>query len=191
MLEFPIVAIGAAAGGLDPVRRITEALPHHCGAAILVVFHNGAQPSSLPEILSWHGKLPVVFAEEGTPLKTGRLYVAPPDRHMLLSRVGIHLDSGTKVHGTRPAIDPLFVSAAMAFGPRVVGVVLSGLGQDGAAGLRTISERGGLALTQNPSEAAAPEMPTAAINQADAEILPIERLAPRVARFCFGMKALV
>ncbi len=184
MSEFPIVAIGAAAGGLDPVRRITEALPHHCGAAVLVVFHSGAQPSALPEILSWHGKLPVVFGEQGTPLETGRLYVAPPDRHMLLSRVGIHLDSGTRVHGTRPAIDPLFVSAAMAFGPRVIGVGLSGLGRDGAAGLRTIGACGGLALTQDPAEAAAPDMPAAAVNQGHPEILPIDRLARRVARFC-------
>lgn len=190
MSQFPIVAIGAGSGGLDPVRKITEALPHKCGAAVAVVFHTGAQPSALPEILSWHGKLPVVFGRNGTQLEPGRLYVAPPDHHMLLSRVGIHLDRGTKVHDTRPAVDPLFVSAAMAFGPRVVGVVLSGLGRDGAAGLQTIHNHGGRALVQDPVEAASPQMPAAAFAQDDPEVLPIEQIARRVARFCAGMKAL-
>lgn len=190
MSEFPIVAIGAGSGGLDPVRTITEALPHECDAAIAVVFHTGAQPSALPEILSWHGRLPVVFGRSGAPLQPGCLYVAPPDHHMLVSRVGIHLDRGTKVHNTRPAVDPLFVSAAMAFGPRVVGVVLSGLGSDGAAGLRTIRNHGGLALIQDPVEAASPQMPAAAFAQDDPEVLPIEQLAGRIVRFCAGMKAL-
>jgi two-component system chemotaxis response regulator CheB len=189
MANFPIVLIGAADGGLDPVRRITETLPHDCGAAVAVVFHTGAQPSAVPDILRWHGKLPVEFGAEGTPLEPGHLYVAPPDRHMLLSQVGFHLDGGTKVHGHRPAIDPLFVSAAMAFGPRVVGVVLSGLGRDGATGLRTIRNHGGLAFVQDPVEAAAPEMPAAAFAQDDPEVLPIEELSRRVARFCLDRGA--
>ncbi len=189
MSNFPIVLIGAAEGGLKSIRQITEALPYDCGAAVATVFHTGSQPSAVPEILSWHGKLPVVFGAEGTPLKPGHLYVAPPDRHMLLSRVGIHLDRGSKVHDTRPAIDPLFVSAAMAFGPRVVGVVLSGLGKDGAAGLRTIHNRGGLALIQDPVEAAISEMPAAAFALDDPEVLPIEQLARRVAHFCARVRA--
>jgi two-component system, chemotaxis family, protein-glutamate methylesterase/glutaminase len=190
MANFPIVLIGAADGGLDPVRRITEALPHNCGAAVAVVFHTGAQPSAVPDILCWHGKLPVVFGAEGTPLEPGHLYVAPPDRHMLLSQVGFHLDGGSKVHDNRPAIDPLFVSAAMAFGPRVVGVVLSGLGKDGATGLRMIRNRGGLTFVQDPVEAAASEMPAAAFAQDDPEVLPIEELSRRVARFCSDRGAL-
>jgi two-component system chemotaxis response regulator CheB len=191
MKGFPIVVIGAAAGGLDPVRRITEALPRACGAAIAVVFHSGAQPSDVPEILSWHGKLPVGFGEEGTPLEPGRLYVAPPDHHMLLARDGIHLDCGSKVHDMRPAIDPLFVSAAMAYGPRVVGVVLSGKGRDGAAGLRTIHNHGGLALIQDPVEAAVSDMPAAAFDLDAPEVLPIDRLARRVAGFCAEAFALL
>jgi len=182
--NFPIVLIGAADGGLDPVRRITEALPQNCGAAVAVVFHTGAQPSAVPEILRWHGRLPVVFGAEGTRLEPGHLYVAPPDCHLLLSQVGFHLDRGSKVHGHRPAIDPLFVSASMAFGPRVIGIVLSGLGKDGAAGLRMIGNRGGLSFVQDPVEAAVSEMPAAAFAMDDPEVLPIEELSRRVARLC-------
>jgi two-component system, chemotaxis family, protein-glutamate methylesterase/glutaminase len=106
--EFPVIAIGASAGALDAVRRITEALPRNCAAAIVVVFHIGAIPSQLPEILTWHGKLPVLFAEDGADLESGRIYVAPPDHHVLLEGPGrIRLDRGLKVHNTRPAVDPL------------------------------------------------------------------------------------
>jgi two-component system chemotaxis response regulator CheB len=122
--DFHVIAIGASAGALDAVRRITEALPRNCKAAIIVVFHVGAIPSQLPEILSWHGRMPVLVAEHGADLEPGRIYVAPPDHHVLLEGPGrIRLDRGSKVHNTRPAVDPLFTSAAEAFGPRVVGVV--------------------------------------------------------------------
>ncbi|MEA2846878.1 MAG: two-component system, chemotaxis family, protein-glutamate methylesterase/glutaminase, partial [Rhodospirillaceae bacterium] len=91
--DFPVLAIGASAGGLEAVRRITEALSRNCRAAVALVVHVGRQPSQLPEILTWHGKLPAAFAEEGAVLEPGRIYVAPPDRHMLLQAPGlIHLD---------------------------------------------------------------------------------------------------
>jgi two-component system, chemotaxis family, protein-glutamate methylesterase/glutaminase len=186
--EFPVIAIGASAGALDAVRRITEALPRNCAAAIVVVFRVGAIPSQLPEILSWHGKMPVLFAEDGAALEPGRIYVAPPDHHVLLERPGrIRLDRGLKVHNTRPAVDPLFASAAVIFGRRVVGVVLSGRSTDGATGLKKIKDHGGLALVHDPKEAAVPEMPAAAaVAAADAEVLRIDRLARRVAEFCAG-----
>jgi two-component system chemotaxis response regulator CheB len=185
MSEFPVVAIGAAAGGLDPVRHITEALPRHCAAAVVLVMHVGPYPSHLPEILNWHGKLPAMFAEDGAILEPGRLLVAPPDHHLLLRPPGvIRLDHGMKVHRTRPAVDPLFESAAETYGPRVVGVILSGRSEDGAAGLRMIKDHGGLALVQDPIEAVAPEMPMAAFAADGPEVLPIDRLASRVAQFC-------
>ena len=185
--DFPVLAIGASAGGLEAVRRITEALPRNCGAAVALVMHVGRQPSQLPEILNWHGKLPAVFAEEGVVLEPGHIYVAPPDRHLLLQVPGrIHLDDGTLVHHTRPAVDPLFASAAATFGRRVVGVVLSGRGSDGAAGLRVIKDHGGLALVEDPARAAAPQMPLAAMADDEPEILPLEQLAHRIARFCSG-----
>jgi two-component system, chemotaxis family, protein-glutamate methylesterase/glutaminase len=185
--DFPVLTIGASAGGLEAVRRITEALPRNCGAAVALVMHVGRLPSQLPEILNWHGKLPAAFAEEGAVLEPGRIYVAPPDRHLLLQALGrIHLDDGTLVHHTRPAVDPLFASAAAAFGQRVVGVVLSGRGSDGAAGLRAIKDHGGLALVEDPARAAAPQMPLAAAADDAPEILPLDQLARRIARFCSG-----
>jgi two-component system chemotaxis response regulator CheB len=189
--DFPVVAIGASAGALDAVRRITEALPRNCKAAILVVFHVGAIPSQLPEILRWHGKMPVLVAKDGAALEPGRIYVAPPDHHVLLEGPGrIRLDRGLKVHNTRPAVDPLFASAAAIFGRRVVGVVLSGRSKDGATGLKRIKDHGGLALVHDPEEAAVPEMPAAAaVGAANAEVLKIDRLARRVAQFCAGNSA--
>lgn len=185
MDHFPVLAIGASAGGLGSVRHITEALPRNCRAAVVLVVHVGRQPSQLPEILNWHGKLPAAFAEEGDILEPGHIYVAPPDRHMLLLAPGrIHLDDGSLVHHTRPAVDPLFASAATTFGERVVGVVLSGRSSDGAAGLRVIRDHGGLALVEDPAKAAAPQMPMAALAGHDPEVLPLELLARRVARFC-------
>jgi two-component system chemotaxis response regulator CheB len=186
MTGFRVVAIGASDGGLDSVRLITEALPRNCGAAVIVVMQVGSH-SDLPEILNWHGKLPAIFGREGDSIAPGRLYVAPPDRHMLVMAPGvIHLDAGPRVHNTRPAIDPLFVSVAEIYGRRVAGVVLSGRGEDGAAGLRMIHNRGGLALIQDPVEAIEPEMPAAAFALDDPEVLPIEELSRRVFQFCSG-----
>jgi two-component system chemotaxis response regulator CheB len=185
--DFPVVAIGASAGGLESVRRITEALPRNCGAAVALVVHVGRQPSQLPEILNWHGKLPAAFAEEGAVLEPGRILVAPPDRHMLIEASGrIHLDDGSLVHHTRPAVDPLFASVAATYGRRVVGVVLSGRGSDGADGLRVIKQHGGLALVEDPARAAAPQMPMAAVASDDPEVLPLDQLARRISRFCAG-----
>jgi len=190
MADFPVVAIGASAGGLAAVRQVTEALPRQCGAAVVLVVHVGRQRSELPEILNWHGKLPAAFAEEGMILEPGQIYIAPPDRHMLLLAPGrIHLDDGLLVHHTRPAVDPLFASAAATFGVRVVGVVLSGRSSDGAAGLRAIKDHGGLALVEDPARAAAPQMPRAAMADDVFEVLSLERLARRVAGFCSQQKA--
>jgi two-component system chemotaxis response regulator CheB len=109
---------------------------------------------------------------------------------MLLESPGrIRVVSGSPVHSTRPAVDPLFASAASAFGSRVVGVVLSGRGKDGAIGLRLIRNHGGLALVQDPVEAPVPQMPAAAFAEDSPEVLPIAQLARRVAEFCSGMKS--
>lgn len=158
--DFPVVVIGASEGGLAPLRIITENLRRGCGAAVAVVVHVGNQPSHLPEILNWHGHLPAAFAREGETFAPGKIYVAPSDHHLLLdSRGRVQLDRGSLMHNTRPAIDPLFVSAARFYGQRVVGVLLSGRGRDGAAGLRTIADLGGFTIVQDPCEAPAPEMP--------------------------------
>ena len=179
-----IVVVGASSGGIAPLRMITESLPHTCKAALFVVSHVGKVLNSLPEILSWNGKLPVSLGAEGTVIEPGHVYVAPPDRHMLVTSHNIELRHSPLIHFTRPAIDPLFMSAAAAFRERVIGVVLSGEGRDGADGLAAIKTHGGVALVQEPGEAVSPGMPQAAINATEPERLPISAVARRIAEFC-------
>ena len=125
--------------------------------------HSGPYPSILPDLLGRAGVLPAAFARDGDKIEVGHIYVAPPDHHMVLGFDSIRLNQGPKVHYTRPAADPLFISAAEAHGKRVMGVVPSGGNSDGAAGLRAIAEHGGTALVQDPKEAAMLYMPRAAI----------------------------
>jgi two-component system, chemotaxis family, protein-glutamate methylesterase/glutaminase len=184
MLPNAIVVVGASLGGIDPLRHITEALPRNCAVSIFVTMHTGAIPSVLPEILAWHGRLPVDFARDGAPIESGHIYVAPPDHHMLVEYDHIRLDRGPMVHHTRPAVDPLFTSAAEAFGDRVVGVILSGAGNDGAAGLAAIKRKGGRALVQDPQEAPQPSMPDAALAADTPECLPIGKIVRCIIEFC-------
>ncbi len=179
-----IVVIAASAGGLVPLLRIIAALPVPCSAAVFVVMHIGANPSILPQLLSNSGQHPAIFAQDGTLIEAGHIYVAPPDHHILLGPDCIRLDQGPKVHHTRPAADPLFISAAETYGHRVMGIVLSGSAGDGAAGLRAVSEHGGIALVQNPDEAVVPSMPRAAIMADHPDACPVEEIARRVLTFC-------
>jgi two-component system, chemotaxis family, protein-glutamate methylesterase/glutaminase len=183
MVAHSIVAVGAASGGLEPLRRITERLPRSCGATVFVVMHSGAA-SFLPEILSWHGKLPVEFARDGAPIKAGRIYVAPPDHHMCVEADHIWLNQEPRLHNVRPAIDPMFASVAQAYGDRVMGIVLSGAGSDGAAGILEIEKLGGCALVQDPRQATSSSMPEAAIAADAPECLSIEDIGVRVTEFC-------
>jgi two-component system, chemotaxis family, protein-glutamate methylesterase/glutaminase len=183
MVAHTIVAVGAAGGGIEPLRRITERLPRNCGATLFVVIHSGAA-SFLPEILSWHGKLPVEFARDGGRIKPGRIYVAPPDHHMCVEADHIRLNQRPRVHNVRPAIDPMFASVAKAYRKQVMGIVLSGAGSDGAAGIVEIERHGGCALVQDPRHATSPSMPAAAIAADAPECLSIEDIAVRVIEFC-------
>ena len=183
MVAHAIVALGAAGGGLEPLRRVTERLPRNCGATVFVVMHSGAA-SFLPEILSWHGKLPVEFARDGAPIKAGRIYVAPPDHHMCVVADHIKLNQEPRVHNVRPAIDPMFASVANAYRRRVMGIVLGGAGTDGAAGIVEIERLGGCALVQDPRQATSPSMPEAAIAADAPECLSIEDIAIRLTAFC-------
>ncbi|MEK4034935.1 chemotaxis protein CheB [Methylocystis sp. IM3] len=158
-----IIVIAASAGGLQPLRQIVAAIPAECPASVFVVIHFGKHPSELPTILSWSSRLTVSFGEDGTPIQAGHIYVAPPDHHMILEAGRIRLNQGPKIHFTRPAADPLFISAAQVYGEDVIGIVLSGGDKDGAAGLRTIKEHGGKAVVQEPKEAVNPSMPETAI----------------------------
>jgi two-component system chemotaxis response regulator CheB len=180
-----IVVIAASAGGLDPLRRIIAALPVPCSAAVFVVVHIGPNPSILPSLLSTDSQHPATFAQDGVLIEAGNIYLAPPDHHMLLGSDRITLNQGPKVHYTRPAADPLFISAAESHGQGVMGIVLSGGGSDGAAGLRIIREHGGTAIVQDPDEAAIPSMPLSALTADHPDAcLPVAEIAQRVRAFC-------
>ncbi len=156
-------------------------MKHDSQAAIFVVIHTGANPSYLPALLGQVTSMPVAFACDGGLIEAGRIYAALPDRHLVLTQSHTRLVSGDKVHFTRPAVDPLFESAARSFGERVVGVVLSGGDGDGTEGLQAIKAHGGIALVQDPVESLSPSMPHSALMSAHPDgCLRIEVLARRV-----------
>jgi two-component system chemotaxis response regulator CheB len=164
MPTHDIVAIGASAGGVETLQRLVSALPAQFGASIFIVLHIPADsPSMLPFILEKAGNLPAIVPYDKTPIEHGRIYVAPPNHHMLVEPHRVRLIIGPKENRHRPAIDPLFRSAAWAYGSRVVGVVLSGNLDDGSAGLLAIKACGGTTVVQEPSEALFPDMPINAL----------------------------
>jgi len=177
-----IIAIGGSAGALDAMFAAVAGLPPDFTGSVFVVSHIGPHRSHLPELLSRVGALPARHPEDGETIRPGTVYVAPPDRHMLVFRDAIRLSRGPRQHFTRPAIDPLFRSAAQVFGPRVIGIVLSGTGNDGAAGLRDIQREGGVTVIQLPAEALYPDMPRNAARAVAAdhlvEIDELPRLLP-------------
>lgn len=161
-----IVVVGGSAGCLDALRDIVAVLPPNAPLAMFVVVHIlPTGQSRLPQILGRAGRLPARHAHEGDRIEPGRILVAPPDRHLLLDADVVHVDRGPRENSTRPALDPLFRSAAAMFGPRVCGVVLSGHLDDGSEGLRLVADAGGLAIVQDPDEAPHPEMPRNALRR--------------------------
>lgn len=159
-----IVVIGASAGGVEALSLLARDLPVDLPAAIFVSLHIPAHcPSLLPHILNRHGRLPAIHPADGEAIQTGRIFIAPPDHHLLLERGRIRLMRGPREDGHRPAVDPMFRSAALAYGPRVVGVVLTGTMDDGTAGLAAIQQRGGLTVVQDPNEALHSGMPRSAL----------------------------
>ena len=180
-----IVVVGASSGGIEALSALLALLPADFPAAIFVVVHVSADsPGVLPRILARAGALPVETAKNGGAILSGRVYVAPPDRHLLLEHGSIRITRGPKENRFRPAIDPLFRSAAQAYGEQVIGVVLSGSLDDGTAGLWAIKDRGGLAIVQEPSEAAYPSMPLSALQHVAVDhrvtIAEMARLLPQL-----------
>ena len=159
-----IVVIGASLGGIEALTGLVQQLPADFAASILVVQHTSEHsPAVLAQILTNRGPLQAINAEDGIQPRHGRIYVAPPDRHLLLTEGGIRVVFGPRENRSRPAIDPLFRTAAANYRSRVVGVVLTGLLSDGAAGLGAVERCGGLALVQEPGSAAFPDMPRHAL----------------------------
>jgi two-component system chemotaxis response regulator CheB len=167
--QFAVVVIGASLGGVEALKELASGLKQDIAAAVFVVQHVGANESSLPEILDRRGPLPVCHAKQGELVRQGRILIAPPDHHLVFVDGGIRLTRGPRENWARPAIDPLFRSAAMAYGPRVIGVILTGALNDGTAGLKEVRARGGIAVVQDPKDAACPAMPISALRHAGAD----------------------
>ncbi len=159
MTSHAIIVIGAAEGGVNALMTLAEAMPPDLNAALFVVISTRTSLAKLPHLLSGCGQLPAVYATDGRPIEPGMIYIAPGDHHLLVGQGCMHVTLGPKEHGYRPAVDPLFRSAAATYGPRVVGVVLSGMLDDGTAGLMTVKHHGGVAIVQDRDEAIAPAMP--------------------------------
>lgn len=174
-----IFVIGASLSGIDALCELVSRLPAAFPAPILVVQHVASHsPGMLPYLLSKAGPLPAVHPKDGTLFEAGTIYVAPPDRHMLIRDGYVHLSHGPHENLSRPAIDPLFRSAAVNYGPAVVGVVLTGQLNDGTSGLLAIKDRGGFTIVQEPSEATARSMPLSAIRHMKVDkVCTLEQMA--------------
>jgi two-component system chemotaxis response regulator CheB len=184
MATRDLVVIGASAGGIEALKTLCAALPSDLPSSLLIVLHAGqASPNNLDRILSRAGPLPASNAVDGDAIRPGHIHVASSGFHLLVDPPGVlRLTRGPRENRFRPAIDVLFRSAALGFGPRVVGVVLSGHLDDGTAGLRAIKSRGGIALVQDPREALAKGMPRSALRYVEVDAcLPAAALASVIA----------
>lgn len=180
MRQRDIFVIGASAGGIAALRRLVSGLPADFPGIVLIVSHlSPDSPGALPEILSRSGPLTAINARHGEEIGPGRIYVAPPDRHLLLAPGGrIQIGHGPKENRFRPAVDPLFRSAALHYGTCVTGIVLTGGLDDGTAGLCAIKQAGGLAIVQDPREAEVPSMPKNALRHVSVDYcLDIDAIA--------------
>jgi two-component system chemotaxis response regulator CheB len=164
-----IVVIGASAGGVEALKTLVSALPADLPASLFVVLHRGDSPSALVSLLSEWGPLTAVDATDGMRIEQRTIYMAPPDRHLLIEEGAVRVVRGPKENRHRPAIDPLFRSAAWAYGPRVTGVLLTGALYDGTAGLWAIRSCGGRVVVQDPHDAMFAGMPSNALDALDAD----------------------
>jgi len=174
-----LVAIGASAGGVEALRTFAGLLHEDFEPTVLVVVHRTTRgPARLADILDDAGPLDARFAEDGIPLDAGCIYVAPPDRHLMVSGSTIRITDGARVNRTRPAIDPLFFTAA-AYGSRTIGVLMSGLLEDGVAGMCGIGAAGGVCIIQDPDDASHGDLPDNARRQCAVDYrLPIDEMVP-------------
>jgi two-component system chemotaxis response regulator CheB len=181
--SFPVVVIGCSWGGLGALSAILDGIPDELPAAVVVAQHRPHRPSELSSLLRNHTSWPVCEADDKERLSPKRVYLAPPGYHLLVDGDHFALSTEAPVRNSRPSVDVLFESAAEAFGPRVIGVVLTGANDDGAAGLTEIVRHGGAAVIQHPATAERANMPRAAIaTGVDATVVPLAELGAAITR---------
>ncbi len=179
-----IVVVGASMDGLAALKTLARNLPADLRASVFIIRHIAAESSDeLSGILNRIGPLPADQARDGQPIEPGRIYVAPPDRHTLLVRGEVRVVRGPRENRWRPAIDPLFRSAAAAYATRVIGVVLTGMLDDGTAGMMAVKRCGGLAVVQDPGDASYPDMPRNVIERVEVDhVVPMAEMGSLLAR---------
>jgi two-component system chemotaxis response regulator CheB len=184
-----LIVIGASAGGVTALEKLVGTLPSQFAAAVLIVLHlSTAYESRLAKILGRKTLLPVHTGKDGDVIKPGSVYVAPSGRHLMLAGNEIKLEDGPRVNWHKPSVDVLFLSAAEEYGPRVIGVVLTGGQNCGTAGLIAIKRHGGISIVQDPDDAEHPQMPRSAIREADVDYcLPLEKIGPLLSRLGSSM----
>ena len=180
-MKRDVIVIGASAGGVMALLELFAALPAGLSAAVGVVLHRSTSPGApgaLASVLGRRSALPVIEPKGDSSLKQGTIYLAPPDHHLLFRPGGVSVQRGPKEHCTRPAIDPLFRSAAAHYGDRVAGMLLTGAGEDGVSGLIAISQASGVTLAQDPDDAYMPYMPMNALRFDDVSgVFPLKDMA--------------
>ena len=176
-----LVAMGASQGGVLALRKVISGLPGDFPAAILIVQHIGPEESELPSLLTEVGNLAATHAQNGERIRAGHIHVAPPNRHMIVADGRVELSRGPRENWARPAIDPLFRSAAEAYGKCAIGVLLTGQLNDGTTGLYELKRRGGTTIVQDPSEAEASSMPRSALDNVAIDFcLPLSRIGEKI-----------
>jgi two-component system chemotaxis response regulator CheB len=165
-LSRDVIVIGGSAGALQALKQVLRALPAGLPGALFVVIHTSPDsPGILPRLLAKDSALPVAYGTDAKPIRPGHVYVAPPNHHLLVKPGHMLVTRGPRENRFRPAVDPLFRTAAIAYGSRVVGVILSGAQDDGVSGLAHVKRHGGVAIAQDPDDAETPSMPENAIRQ--------------------------
>ena len=179
-MKKDIIVIGTSSGGIDALKTLVAGLPKELNASVFIVLHISPHfPGNSAQILKNVGRLPAISPVDWEQFKAGFIYVAPADSHLLLDRSGyVRITKGPKEKLFRPAINPLFRSAAQAFGARVIGLILTGALDDGASGLRMVKQQGGIAIVQDPRDAYSPSMPLNAMRLVKVDYcLPVTEIA--------------
>lgn len=186
-IKRDVIVIGASAGGVMALSELFAALPAKLPAVVGVVLHRSTTPGELADVLRRRSRCPVVEPKGAGALKQGVIYLAPPDHHLLFEPHGVAIHRGPKEHATRPAVDPLFRSAADHYGKRVVGMLLTGAGDDGVSGLIAISQSSGITLAQDPEDAYMPYMPMNAVQFDDIDgVFPLSEMASVLEALALG-----